>query len=155
MGAAGRSDGDRGTMDYPSKLYYSISEVAEITAIKAHVLRYWESEFPTLSPKKTRSGARRYRQKDIEEVLAIKALLYEQGFKIAGARKQRREARKAGADDPTAPAAPQLAMSFDQLGEAERLALVRDNLREILELVRRLRPEGAPAAKPKAKRAKG
>ena len=58
------------------------------------MLRYWESEFPTLSPKKTRNGARRYRQKDIEEIVSIKSLLYQEGFKIAGARKQRREAKR-------------------------------------------------------------
>ena len=131
--------------DYPSKLYYTISEVATITGVKAHVLRYWESEFPTLSPGKTRSGARRYRQKDIEEVLAIKTLLYEEGFKIAGARKQRREARRSGDTEPAASAAPQLAISFDGLSEADRLALVRENLREILELVRGLAPDAAPA----------
>ena len=142
-------------MDYPSKLYYSISEVAEITGIKAHVLRYWETEFPTLSPKKTRTGARRYRQKDIEEVQAIKDLLYEQGFKIAGARKQRREARKGGADPDAAPAAPQLAMGFEKLDDAERLARVKEQLAEILELVRELQREPAPAAKPKGKQAKG
>jgi len=48
-------------MDYPKKLYYSISEVAEISGVKAHVLRYWESEFPSLHPKKTRAGSRRLR----------------------------------------------------------------------------------------------
>ena len=142
-------------MDYPSKLYYSISEVAEITGIKAHVLRYWESEFPTLSPKKTRSGARRYRPKDIEEVEAIKSLLYEQGFKIAGARKQRREARKAGGDQETGSAAPQLAMGFEKLDDAERLARVKQQLTEILELVRGLQRDAEPVAKPKAKQAKG
>lgn len=140
-------------MDYPSKLYYSISEVAEITGIKAHVLRYWETEFPTLSPKKTRTGARRYRPKDIEEVEAIKGLLYEQGFKIAGARKQRREARKGGSEQEAAPAAPQMAMGFEKLDDSERLALVKLQLVEILELVRQLQGEPAPAAK--AKQAKG
>ena len=142
-------------MDYPSKLYYSISEVAEITGVKAHVLRYWESEFPTLSPKKTRTGARRYRPKDIEEIEAIKSLLYEQGFKIAGARKQRREARKAGGAQEAAPAAPQLAIGFEKLDDAERLARVKEQLTEILVLVRDLRRDAEPAAKPKAKQAKG
>ncbi len=142
-------------MDYPSKLYYSISEVAEITGIKAHVLRYWESEFPTLSPKKTRTGARRYRQKDIEEVEAIRSLLYDQGFKIAGARKQRREARKVGSQPETAPAAPQLAIGFEKLDDGERLALVKQQLTEILELVRGLQRAPEPAPKPKAKQAKG
>ncbi len=143
-------------MEYPSKLYYSISEVAEITEIKAHVLRYWESEFPTLTPKKTRSGARRYRQKDIQEIQEIKSLLYEQGFKIAGARKQRREARRAAAADQTAaPAQPQLAIGFERLSDPERLARIRDELREILALVQALKAEAPAAAKPKAKKAQG
>jgi DNA-binding transcriptional MerR regulator len=144
-------------MDYPSKLYYSISEVSEITGIKAHVLRYWESEFPTLQPKKTRTGARRYRQKDIEEVLAIKSLLYEQGFKIAGARKQRKDARKAAAaeQEQAAAAAPQLAFGFDGMGEGERLESIRSELREILALVRALKAAPAPAAELKARKAEG
>jgi len=141
--------------DYPSKLYYTISEVAKISGVKAHVLRYWESEFPTLSPGKTRSGARRYKQKDIEEVLAIKSLLYDEGFKIAGARKQRREARRGGGTVQVAAAAPQMAMSFDALDDAQRLQLVRDNLREILDLVKSLGPETATESKPKSRRAKG
>jgi DNA-binding transcriptional MerR regulator len=141
--------------DYPSKLYYTISEVAKITGVKAHVLRYWESEFPTLSPGKTRSGARRYRQKDIEEVLAIKTLLYEEGFKIAGARKQRREARRGVGTADSAAAAPQLAISFDGMSDADRLVFVRDHLREILELVRALAPASAPpAAQKRAREAK-
>lgn len=142
-------------MDYPSKLYYSISEVAEITGVKAHVLRYWESEFPTLSPKKTRAGARRYRRKDIEEIEAIKALLYQQGFKIAGARKQRREARRAEAEQPAPAAAPQLAIGFTKLSDAEQLAHVRRELSEILDLVRGLRRDAPPAARPRAKKAQG
>jgi DNA-binding transcriptional MerR regulator len=77
--------------ELPEKLYYSISEVAQFTGVKPHVLRYWETEFPTLRPKKNRAGNRSYRTRDIEEVLTIKKLLYEDGFKIDGARKLLRE----------------------------------------------------------------
>jgi DNA-binding transcriptional MerR regulator len=70
------------------KLYYSIGEVSELTGIPAHVLRYWESEFPQLHPKKSRTGNRTYQEKDLEVVLKIKALLYEQRFTIAGAKTQ-------------------------------------------------------------------
>lgn len=70
------------------KLYYSIGEVSELTGIPAHVLRYWESEFPRLHPKKSRTGNRTYQDKDLELVLKIKALLYVQRFTIAGARAQ-------------------------------------------------------------------
>jgi len=138
--------------DQPSKLYYAISEVAKITGVKAHVLRYWESEFPTLRPRKTRNGSRRYRQKDIDEIQTIKKLLYEDGFKIAGARKARREQRRAG----TKPAAnaPQMALGLDQLADRERLELVRQELTEVVEMLRRLQPEAATPAR-KAKKAKG
>ena len=70
---------DTGPLEY-TKLYYSISEVAEMTGVKAHVLRYWESEFSTLKPRKSRTGARRYRQPDIEEIEAIKQRLKNLGY---------------------------------------------------------------------------
>ena len=70
------------------KLYYSISEAAEISGIPAHVLRYWESEFPTLNPHKGRGGNRLYQEKDLELIEQIKTLLYEKKFTIAGARAQ-------------------------------------------------------------------
>ncbi len=72
----------------PKKLYYKIREACEIVGVEAHVLRFWEAEFPALSPPKTKSGQRTYRPKDIELLLRIKKLLYEEGFTIAGARKQ-------------------------------------------------------------------
>ena len=62
------------------KLYYSISEVSEITQLKAYVLRYWETEFTQLSPPKNRAGNRTYRQKDIDVILKIKDLLYEKNL---------------------------------------------------------------------------
>ena len=68
------------------KLYYSISEVSEITKLKAYVLRYWETEFSQLSPPKNRAGNRTYRQKDIEIILKIKDLLYDKKYTIDGAR---------------------------------------------------------------------
>jgi DNA-binding transcriptional MerR regulator len=70
----------------PNKLYFPIREVAELTGVEAYVLRFWEKEFPMLSPVKESSGHRRYRRKDIEVVLEIKRLLYDQGFTIPGAR---------------------------------------------------------------------
>src|SRR5579862_4431439 len=71
----------------PPKSLFRIGEVSRITATKAFVLRYWESEFPTLEPVKSPSGHRLYRREDIETVFEIKRLLYEEGFTIAGARK--------------------------------------------------------------------
>ncbi len=72
----------------PKKLYYKIREVCEIVGVEAHVLRFWETEFPALSPPKSKSGQRTYRPKDIELLLRIRKLLYEDGFTIAGARRQ-------------------------------------------------------------------
>ena len=68
----------------PNKLFFKIGEVCEITDTQPYVLRYWESEFPALAPAKNSSGQRIYRRKDIETVLRIKQLLYEEGFTIAG-----------------------------------------------------------------------
>jgi DNA-binding transcriptional MerR regulator len=73
--------------DLPEKSLFRIGEVSRLTATKAFVLRYWESEFPTLQPVKSPSGHRLYRREDIETVFEIKRLLYEEGFTIAGARK--------------------------------------------------------------------
>lgn len=71
----------------PDKLYFRIKEVTEITGLAAYVLRFWESEFPAIRPKRTESGQRLYRKSDIETILKIKYLLYEKKFTIQGARK--------------------------------------------------------------------
>lgn len=70
------------------KTYYSIREVCDRTDLEPHVLRYWESEFPILRPKKNRAGNRAYREKDIETILTIKHLLYEEQYTIPGAKKK-------------------------------------------------------------------
>lgn len=75
------------TIEIPDKLFFKIGEVASITGVKPHVLRYWESEFGNFSPSKSRTKQRQYQKKDIELVLTLKDLLYNQGFTIAGARK--------------------------------------------------------------------
>lgn len=71
----------------PDKLYFRIGEVSELTRTKAFVLRYWETEFPTLKPVKSPKGHRLYRREDVNTVLRIKRLLYDEGFTIAGARR--------------------------------------------------------------------
>jgi DNA-binding transcriptional MerR regulator len=73
--------------DIPNKLYFRIGEVAKLAGIKPYVLRFWETEFPGLGPKKSGTGHRLYRRKDVELVLEIKRLLYEKRFTIEGARK--------------------------------------------------------------------
>ena len=77
----------------PDKLFFKIGEVSRLTGVKSHVLRYWETEFPALSPPKNRASQRAYRKKDIETILLIKTLLYEENYTISGARKRLREMR--------------------------------------------------------------
>jgi DNA-binding transcriptional MerR regulator len=72
----------------PEKLYYKIGEVCKIVGVEPYVLRYWETEFPDLTPPKNKAGQRTYRPKDIELLLEIRRLLYEEGFTISGARKR-------------------------------------------------------------------
>src|SRR6185295_1186083 len=72
----------------PDKLFFKIGEVCEIVGVEPFVLRFWETEFKSLAPEKSKSGHRLYRKKDVEMVLKIKELLYIRGFTIAGARKQ-------------------------------------------------------------------
>ena len=71
----------------PDRLFFRIGDVSDLTGVETYVLRFWESEFPMLSPKKTSTGQRQYRRKDVETVLEIKRLLYDEGYTIAGARK--------------------------------------------------------------------
>lgn len=79
---------NRAAVSIPEKLFFKIGEVCDITGIQAHVLRYWESEFPMLAPQKNRAGQRTYRKRDVEMVLRIKELLYEDQYTIAGAKKK-------------------------------------------------------------------
>lgn len=78
------------------KAYYSIGEVCDLTGLKPHVLRYWETQFEVLNPTKNRAGNRVYRPKEIELILLVKHLLYEQKYTIEGARLRLQEMRSAG-----------------------------------------------------------
>ena len=80
-----------GQPDIPDKLFFRIGEVSQLVGVEAYVLRYWESEFPGLSPRKSSSGQRMFRRKDVELLLRIKHLLYGQKFTIEGARKALQE----------------------------------------------------------------
>lgn len=72
----------------PDKLFFKIGEVCDLVGVQAHVLRYWETEFPMLQPQKNRARQRTYRRKDVEMALRIKELLYDEGFTIAGAKRK-------------------------------------------------------------------
>jgi DNA-binding transcriptional MerR regulator len=81
------------------KIFYSIGEVADLTGLKSHILRYWESEFSTLRPEKRANGRRAYRKSDISLILTIKRLLYDEGYTITGARKKLAEVKRHGGRD--------------------------------------------------------
>jgi DNA-binding transcriptional MerR regulator len=124
----------------PKKLYYKIGEVCHIVGVEPHVLRYWESEFARLSPPKNKAGQRTYRPKDIELLLQIRKLLYEDGFTIAGARKQLNSA------SPPPKGAPLFDSNHSQppararqraATSAKRLNQVRKELENILTLLDR------------------
>ena len=85
--------------ELPAKLYYRIGEVSEIVGVEPHVLRYWETEFRSIRPQKSRKGQRIYSRRDVDRLLKVKDLLYTHGFTIAGARRRLRET---GLEPPTA-----------------------------------------------------
>jgi DNA-binding transcriptional MerR regulator len=80
----------------PEKLFFRIGEVCDLIKVQPHVLRYWETEFPMLTPQKNRAGQRVYRRKDVEMVLRIRDLLYEEKFTIAGAKKKLQDESRVG-----------------------------------------------------------
>ena len=92
----------------PAKRYFAIGEVSELCAVKPHVLRYWEQEFPQLKPVKRRGNRRYYQRQDVLTIRQIRSLLYEQGFTIGGARLQM-------AGDTNASGDPQLGLLVGQM----------------------------------------
>ena len=119
----------------PDKLYFPIREVAELTGVEAYVLRFWEKEFPMLAPVKESSGHRRYRRKDIEMVLEIKRLLYDEGFTIPGARTALQKGAPSPSLFPTERGAVR-GKSKHQAPPEEVLRRVRAELNEILTLLK-------------------
>jgi DNA-binding transcriptional MerR regulator len=110
----------------PEKLYFRIGEVAKLCRLPAYVLRFWETEFPQLRPVKSSTGQRMYRRRDVESVVRIKKLLYDDGFTIAGARSQLREEVKGDKK--------QSALPFPGRPHQD-LAHIRQGLQEILTLL--------------------
>lgn len=131
-------------VEIPDKLFFSIGEVCKLVNVEPYVLRFWESEFPRLKPGKGPNGRRMYRKRDIETVLTIKNLLYEQGFTIAGARKtlatgaaaagMRRGDRESSQESGRSPSEPASAASE---GAAERVRTLKSELRAILTILNR------------------
>ncbi len=115
-----------GKLAHFDKLYYRIGEVSRITKVKPHVLRYWEQEFK-LRPERSGRAQRRYRREDLETILTIKKLLYEERFTIAGAKKRIQELRRRRGG--------QLEMEFLKEGYKEVLREVKKELTEIKEVL--------------------
>ena len=119
--------------EIPDKLYFRIGEVSALLGVETYVLRYWETEFPSLAPKKSGTGHRLYRRKDVELLLRIKHLLYEKRFTIEGARQslQGESPRSRGVREAREPRKHQASLfSQDPLPE------IRKQLTEILQILK-------------------
>jgi len=119
------------------KLYFRIGELARLAGIKPYVLRFWETEFPGLGPKKSGTGHRLYRRKDVELVLEIKRLLYEKRFTIEGARKSMETRGKGEAARPAKPVKKEKVVQTDLFADQPSMfETVRQELRELAELLK-------------------
>ena len=108
------------------RLYYSISEVSDMIGVKPHVLRYWETQFKMLRPKKGRGGARMYRKRDVEVLFEVKQLLYDHRFTIAGARRKLLDDRASK---------EQIELTFARTDREEMLRALRRDLEGLLSLL--------------------
>jgi DNA-binding transcriptional MerR regulator len=115
-----------GEIIIPDKLYFRIGEVATLCRLPAYVLRFWETEFPQLKPIKSSTGQRMYRKRDVESVVRIKKLLYQDGFTIAGARVQLREEIKSDRNQTPLPF---------PMNPAVNVAYLRNELQQILHIL--------------------
>ena len=118
-----------GSPDIPDKLYFKIGEVSELLGVEPYVLRYWEGEFPVLSPKKSGTGHRLYRRKDVELLPRIKHLLYERRFTIEGA-------RQALQSEAKAPKQKQAKRLQQELFSEDPLPEIRRELEDILQILK-------------------
>ena len=134
----------------PQKLFFKIGEVCEIAGVQAHVLRYWETEFPMLAPQKNRAGQRTYRRRDVEIALHIKELLYDEQYTIAGAKKKlASEVRAPGRDNSPIVAAkpagrslqppPSLAAKLSAPSSTTAAALTGEQRASLKQFARQLR----------------
>ncbi|MDH4042610.1 MAG: MerR family transcriptional regulator [Gammaproteobacteria bacterium] len=106
----------------PGKRYFTIGEVSELCAVKPHVLRYWEQEFPQLKPVKRRGNRRYYQREDVLTIRQIRSLLYEQGYTIGGARLRMTDEGEVDA------------------GTGEKQLMIRETIQELEELLKALQP---------------
>ncbi|MCC6589610.1 MAG: MerR family transcriptional regulator [Bryobacterales bacterium] len=121
----------------PDKLYFRIGEVAQIAGVEPYVLRYWETEFPSLAPKKSGTGHRLYRRKEVETILEVKRLLYEKRFTIEGARLYLEQNKKKAAKPVVKPAVVAEAQQGTLFGLSPRvLDEIRNEVADILRVFR-------------------
>jgi DNA-binding transcriptional MerR regulator len=127
-------------VEIPNKLFFRIGEVCRLLSLEAYVLRFWETEFPMLSPTKGANGRRMYRKKDVEMVLTIKHLLYDRGFTIAGAKRVLTSRKREDADPGVLPKTPSEKVAKQQSLHSpppEKLDQVRAELHNILTILSR------------------
>jgi DNA-binding transcriptional MerR regulator len=110
----------------PDKLFFKIGEVAAIADVEQHVLRYWEDEFNVLKPGKNRAGQRLYQKKDVEQVLEIKRLLYEEKYTIAGAKNKLKATKKKSV---------QLTFGFDRDAMVKSKKKIKSDLQSIMKIL--------------------
>jgi DNA-binding transcriptional MerR regulator len=133
----------------PAKLYFRIGEVAELVGVEPHVLRYWEREFRTIRPTKSAKGQRVYSRRDVENLVRVRELLYNEGFTIAGAKKRLLHPAAAAEVEPEAQSTSEIAV---QSGTASRPddTRTRDQLlamrREIEDFLAEIDPRSEPGA---------
>jgi DNA-binding transcriptional MerR regulator len=123
------------TPPIPDKLYFKIGEVSQLVGVEPYVLRYWESEFPGLSPRKSNTGQRMFRRKDVEMLLHIKELLYERKFTIEGARKALKSGLRSVKMDAVVTEPESLKRQEELFPSADPLPSIRQELADILKLL--------------------
>lgn len=131
--------------EIPNKLYFRIGEVSDIVGVKPYVLRYWESEFQDIKPSKSRSGQRLYKRRDVEMLIGIKKLLYDERFTIDGARRHLKEVprgetmgahEKTPVDKPALKAARFLVKAEVDVSSKKILVKLKKDLESLLEMMR-------------------
>jgi DNA-binding transcriptional MerR regulator len=119
-------------MRIPDKHYFKIGEVAELAGVEPYVIRYWESEFRSLRPQKSRSNQRLFRRKDVERILEIRRLLYEEGYKIEGARRRLEQGEPAAVDtapdSAPAPKSPSVSALRSHVAEARAVLVAIEKI---------------------------
>jgi DNA-binding transcriptional MerR regulator len=129
--------GEQALPAIPDKLYFRIGEVAQIAGVEPYVLRYWESEFPSLAPKKSGTGHRLYRRKEVELILEVKRLLYEKRFTIEGARLYLEQNKKRASKPVVKPTVVAEAQQGSLFGLSPKvLDTIRQEIADILTLLR-------------------